>query len=64
MYAQGGIAEYWVIDVSRQELTVFRDPQNGDFLSRTLWKDGVITSLAFPEVAIALPPLLEIPNHP
>lgn len=64
MYAQGGIAEYWVIDVSRQELTVFRDPQNGDFLSRTLWKDGVITPLAFPEVAIALPPLLEIPTHP
>ncbi|MGP1386588.1 MAG: Uma2 family endonuclease [Thainema sp.] len=62
LYAQAGIQEYWVIDIAGRQLTVFRDLQNGDFSTQITVKDGVIHPVAFPEVAIAVDPLVTIPD--
>ena len=62
LYAQAGIQEYWVINVVGRQLTVFRDLQNGDFLTQTTAGDGMIYPLAFPDVAIEIHKLVSIPE--
>lgn len=62
LYAQAGIQEYWVLDIAGRQLTVFRDLQNGDFSTQITVNDDVIHPVAFPEVAIAVDPLVTIPD--
>ncbi|NEP10189.1 MAG: Uma2 family endonuclease [Symploca sp. SIO2C1] len=59
IYAQAGIKEYWVINLKRGELRVFRDPAGGDYRVDVVWNQETIRALAFPEVAIALDKLLK-----
>ena len=33
IYAEGGVPEYWVLDVERRELVVHRDPKDGHYAS-------------------------------
>ncbi|ESA33496.1 hypothetical protein N836_01630 [Leptolyngbya sp. Heron Island J] len=62
LYASAGIQEYWVIDVTKRQLTVFRDLQNGDFLTQNTSSDGIIYPIAFPDVAIEIQKLVSIPE--
>lgn len=62
LYASAGIAEYWVIDVAKRQMTVFRDLQNDDFLSQNTVSDGIIYPVAFPDVAIEVNKLVCIPD--
>ena len=59
IYAQAGIKEYWVINLKRGELRVFRDPAGEDYRVDVVWNQETIRALAFPEVAIALDKLLK-----
>lgn len=52
IYAEVGIAEYWVIDLKTLQLYVFRDLQDGDYTSKLTFTAGTIQPLAFPEVSI------------
>ena len=62
VYAAAEIQEYWVIDVAGRQMTVFRDPLGGEYLSQTVYSDGVIYPVAFSDVAIALNPFISIPE--
>ncbi|RZM79792.1 Uma2 family endonuclease [Leptolyngbya iicbica] len=62
VYAAAGIPEYWVIDIANRQLVVFKDGQNGDFVTRQIVSGGVIYPVAFPEVAIAVDSLISIPE--
>lgn len=62
IYAQAGIQEYWVIDIGGRQLTVFKDLQDGDFVTQTTINEGVIHPVAFPEVAIAVDQFVNIPE--
>ena len=62
LYAQAGIPEYWVIDITKQQLVIFHDLQGGDYVTQLTVSDGVVYSIAFPEVAIAVQPLVSIPE--
>lgn len=33
LYAEAGIPEYWIIDLERQRIEIFREPQNGAYQS-------------------------------
>ncbi len=46
LYAAGGIADYWVVDVTNRQLLVFRDPQADSFQSHGF---TYATQLAFKE---------------
>jgi len=47
IYAEGGIPEYWVLDVERRELVVHREPANGRYTSvRTLGSHETVTATA------------------
>lgn len=58
IYAAATIAEYWVVDLLRNVLIVFRDPVGGAYQFRAEFMTGNITPLAFPEMAIAVPRLV------
>ncbi len=62
LYAQAGISEYWVIDIPGKQLHVFRDLQQDDFLKHDIMRDGVIYPIAFPDVAITVQSLVNIPE--
>ncbi|MEM8641938.1 MAG: Uma2 family endonuclease [Cyanobacteria bacterium P01_G01_bin.54] len=54
IYAEAGIAEYWLVNLARRELIVFRDPQAGEYGSKMTLTAGEIHPVAFPELAIAV----------
>jgi Uma2 family endonuclease len=58
IYASEGISEYWVTNLRKNILIVFRDPVNGKYHSRQEFSTGTISPLAFPDVAIEVVGLL------
>ena len=54
VYAEVGIREYWVVNLKEMQLIVFRDPQNGEYTSKTILATGTIQPLAFPDLAISV----------
>lgn len=62
LYASAGITEYWVINVTKQQMTVFRDLQDNDFSNQATISDGVIYPIAFPNIAIEVQKLVRIPD--
>ena len=58
-YAAAGILEYWVIDLKKRHLKVFREPLNGDYTSSSTLTTGEICPKAFPDIAISVQRLLD-----
>lgn len=54
IYAQEGIPEYWVADLTNRQLFVFREPQNRDYNLQKIYSEGIIFSQAFPEVKLSV----------
>ncbi|HUT11175.1 MAG TPA: Uma2 family endonuclease [Thermoguttaceae bacterium] len=53
LYAEAGIADYWVVDLVEDCVEVFRDPQPSGYRSRRTHRgDEEIRPLAFPDVAL------------
>ncbi len=58
-YARNGIAEYWLLDLTRNELFVFRDSDGRAYRSESRVRRGeTIAPLAFPDAAVELNDLL------
>lgn len=58
IYATAGIREYWVVDLSANQMIVFRDPQNSQYTTKQTIRQGVIRPLAFPEIQVSVEKLL------
>jgi Uma2 family endonuclease len=66
LYANAGITEYWVLNLQTSALVVFRDltiSQGGDstnagYQSETIYTNGLISPLAFPDLKIDIQQLL------
>jgi Uma2 family endonuclease len=59
LYAEGGSPEYWIVDVERAELQVFRKPVDGAWTEQfTLGARDTIRPVSFPDVEFALAPVL------
>lgn len=54
IYAQEGIPEYWVADLTNRQLFVFREQKNGDYNLQKIYSEGIICSQAFPEIKISV----------
>lgn len=53
LYAEAGIADYWVVNIDGDGVEVFRDPRPAGYASRqTLRGDEELRPLAFPEIAV------------
>ncbi len=58
-YARSGISEYWLLDLTRNELRVFREPAGSEYGDeRTLRAEDLIAPLAFPDVEIRVSAML------
>lgn len=54
IYAEVGIAEYWVVNLKKLQLVVFREPSKGEYASKLILTTGTIQPLAFPDVSISV----------
>jgi Uma2 family endonuclease len=54
IYAEVGIPEYWVANLQKRHLVVFRDPQEGEYGTKLTLTTGVICPIACPDVAVAI----------
>jgi Uma2 family endonuclease len=63
LYAEAGITDYWVLDVSDRRLIVFREPHQQGYQSQVILNEQqAITPLAFPDLAIAITDILPRTN--
>ncbi|MEM9003803.1 MAG: Uma2 family endonuclease [Cyanobacteria bacterium P01_F01_bin.86] len=58
-YAGAGIAEYWVVNLKKRQVTVLSVPTNGDYQQEITVVEGFLTPLAFPDVEVSVRRLLE-----
>lgn len=59
VYAQAGIADYWVVLINKRQVNVYRNPQEGSYPAPRELKDGdTVSPLAAPDVVIAVSDLL------
>ncbi|MBD2344376.1 Uma2 family endonuclease [Anabaena subtropica] len=54
IYAEVKIAEYWVVNLKKRQLVVFRQPQDGEYAAKSTLIDGTIYPIAFPDIAISV----------
>ncbi len=63
IYARAGLQDYWISNLAKDVLEVYREPAKGDYrLKLTLQRGERIAPLAAPEVSIAVDDLL--PKRP
>lgn len=61
LYAQAGIADYWVLAVNQRQLQIFRNPSPAGYQSQTILPDtATLTPLQFPNLSIAIQDLLPL----
>lgn len=59
MYAQAGIADYWIVNLVDEQLIVLREPTPDGYASvQTLGRDDSVTLLAFPDLTVAISDIL------
>ncbi|HHP7231306.1 MAG TPA: Uma2 family endonuclease [Xenococcaceae cyanobacterium] len=54
IYAEVGIVEYWVVNLKKKQLVVFREPQDSEYAFKSTFSDGTVNPIAFPDIAIAV----------
>jgi Uma2 family endonuclease len=59
IYAEVGIPEYWVSNLKKNVLIMFRDPVDGKYQSRQEFTSRSISPLAFPDIMIDIAQLLK-----
>jgi Uma2 family endonuclease len=53
LYAEAGIADYWIVNIAERTIEVRRDPQGGSYRSVVVLRTGQeARPLAFPDVAL------------
>ena len=59
LYAEDGIVEVWLVDINGQSLEVYREPTPDGYQNvRQLTRGASLSSLAFPDVTIAVNEIL------
>ncbi|MEH2237324.1 Uma2 family endonuclease [Nostoc sp.] len=60
VYAEVDIPEYWVVNLRKRQVVVFRDPQDGEYTSKTTLTRGTIYPQAFSDLAISVSSIVNI----
>jgi Uma2 family endonuclease len=59
-YARAGIQEYWVLDIKRRRLHVFRQPSDLGYGDRTILPaDSTISPISFPDCVVTISAFLK-----
>lgn len=59
VYAAAEIQEYWVLDLQKEKLIVFRQPEGSEYLVKIEVTQGTICPLAFSNVEVSVTKLLQ-----
>ena len=60
LYAQAGIADYWVVNLRDSCIEVFRDPQAGEYQSHEVFERGhTVRPLRFPKLKLSVTKLFD-----
>jgi Uma2 family endonuclease len=54
IYAAAGILEYWVVNLKKYHLVVFRDILDGEYATKQTLTTGTIQPLAFPDISVSV----------
>ncbi|BAY46565.1 hypothetical protein SAMD00079811_41770 [Scytonema sp. HK-05] len=54
IYAEVGIPEYWLVNLKKLHLGVFREPLDGEYAAKVTLSKGTIQPLAFPDVSVSV----------
>ena len=54
LYAEAGILEYWLVNLQRRELMIYRQPSGREYGYKITLKEGEISPLAFPDLKIPI----------
>lgn len=54
IYAEVGIPEYWVVNLKKLHLVVFREPLDGEYATKLTLTAGEIKPLAFPDISVSV----------
>ncbi|WP_414566232.1 MULTISPECIES: Uma2 family endonuclease [unclassified Anabaena] len=54
IYAAAGILEYWVVNLKKSHLVVFRDILDGEYATKQTLTTGTIQPLAFPDISVSV----------
>jgi Uma2 family endonuclease len=58
IYAEVGIKEYWVVNLNKTQLSVFRDLVDGKYTTELTLTEGAIAPSAFPDIQIQVAKVL------
>ncbi len=65
LYAYNNIPEYWLVDLGRQQVTVFRQPSADGYRSMQVYERGAsLTLVSLPDVTITVDEILGEPIEP
>jgi Uma2 family endonuclease len=64
IYAEVNIPEYWVANLKKRQIVVFRDPEEGEYASKFTLAVGIIYPLAFPGLAVSVDAIVSSNNIP
>jgi Uma2 family endonuclease len=54
-YAKSGVSEYWIVNLRKDVIEVYRSPQGETYLETSVAKDGdLVAPQAFPDTAVAV----------
>lgn len=59
VYGAAGILEYWVVNLEKTEVAVFRSPNQQGYQTQSAFKEGTIIPLAFLDLEIEVKRLFE-----
>jgi Uma2 family endonuclease len=54
IYAKAGIQEYWVVNLKKLHLVVFREPLDEEYTTKFTLTTGTIQPLVFPDIIVAV----------
>ncbi len=54
IYAEANIQEYWVVNLKKSHLVVFREPLDKEYATKLTLTAGIIRSLAFPNIVVSV----------
>ncbi|HAJ58016.1 MAG TPA: hypothetical protein DCP31_01060 [Cyanobacteria bacterium UBA8543] len=54
IYAEVGISEYWVVNLKKLHLVVFREPLDGEYSTKFTRIAGAIQPIAFPDISVSV----------
>lgn len=63
IYAEAGIVEYWVVNLKSSQLQVFRNLENGKYITELTLTTGAIASLSFPDVFVQVERIIGFPKR-